>query len=212
MIRPRAFIVTPALASANNGNWHTASRWQQFLSERAETHVALAWNGEPADALIALHARRSADSIARFAAARPDRPLALVLTGTDLDRDLAAGDAGALRSLECATHVVVLQDEALQRLAPAVRAKARAIVQSAARRVAPRRAGGGAACFAAVGHLREEKDPATLMAAVRRLPADAAVRVLHVGAALDAALGEAARRTMADCPCYRWVGARPPGA
>ena len=113
MERPRVLIVTPALASANNGNWHTAARWQRFLSALAQADVALAWQGEPVDALIALHARRSAGSIARFRAAHPQRPLALVLTGTDLYRDLAAGDAQAAHSLECASHVVVLQDEAV---------------------------------------------------------------------------------------------------
>jgi putative glycosyltransferase (TIGR04348 family) len=205
-MRPvRVFIVSPALAAANNGNWHTASRWQRFLSARAQVDVALAWDGEPADALIALHARRSADSLARFAAAHADRPRALVLTGTDLYRDLEAGDDSAIHSLECASHVVVLQDEALGRLSPAVRAKARVIVQSAAACVAPRRR---PACFVAVGHLRDEKDPRTLMAAARRLPAGSPIAVVHLGGALDPALAAAAEATMAACPRYRWIGAR----
>ena len=207
MIPLRVCIVSPALASANNGNWHTASRWQRFLSPIAQVDIRLAWEGQPADALIALHARRSADSIARFRSAHPDRPLALVLTGTDLYRDLDS-DASAQHSLECASHVIVLQDEALQRLETTVRAKARVIVQSAPRLVRHDKAR-RSVDLVAVGHLRDEKDPLTLMAAVRRLPAASPIRVLHIGQALDESLGREARRTMDECRRYRWLGGLP---
>lgn len=205
MVQPlRVCIVTPALADANNGNWHTASRWGRFLASRAEVRLQLAWDGEPADALIALHARRSADSIERFHAAHPDRPLAVVMTGTDLYRDLQT-DAHARHALECASHVVVLQSEALKALPDVVRGRARCIVQSAS---ALRRGDGarGHVTLTAVGHLRDEKDPLTLMAAVRLLPADTPIRVVHIGRPLDPALGEAATRTMQACPHYRWLG------
>jgi putative glycosyltransferase (TIGR04348 family) len=209
MNRPRVRIVSPALAGANNGNWHTAARWQRFLSARAEVDIALGWDGEPLDALIALHARRSAGAIARWHAAHPARPLAVVLTGTDLYRDLAAGDMAARHSLECASHLVVLQSEALRSLDAAARAKARVVLQSAPALLRTDKST-TAVEFVAVGHLREEKDPATLMQAVRRLPATPPMAVVHVGEALDEALGGEARRTMADCPRYRWLGGLPP--
>ena len=60
-----------------------------------------------------------------------------------------------------------------------------------------------------VGHLREEKDPLTLMAAAQRLPPGAGVFIDHIGAALDPALGQAAQATQAQCPHYRWLGAVP---
>lgn len=213
MTKPRIYIVSPAAARANNGNWHTAARWRRFLAPVSQVHVALEWQGEPVDGLIALHARRSAESIARFREAHAEAPLALVLTGTDLYRDLEF-DALALHSLECASHVVVLQDEGLARLGPAVRNKARVIVQSARARMRrgdivlrPRRSFD----LVAVGHLREEKDPLTLMRAARSLPADSPIRIVHVGAALDAALADAARQTAAACPRYRWLGGLPHG-
>jgi putative glycosyltransferase (TIGR04348 family) len=211
MRKPRVCIVTPALAEANTGNWHTASRWQRFLAPVAEVEVVQHWAGHEADALIALHARRSADSIARFHAAHPGRPLALVLTGTDLYRDLEQGDESARHALECASHVAVLQDEALHRLDGATCAKARVIVQSAMR-VQPHAAAPDMSCFVAVGHLRDEKDPLTLMRAVRRLPAGTAIRVVHIGRPLDDALADAARRTMAECPRYQWLPGLPPAA
>jgi putative glycosyltransferase (TIGR04348 family) len=211
MNRPRLCIVTPAFASANNGNWHTAARWQQFLSPVAQVDVDQAWHEQDAHALIALHARRSAESIARFHARYPRRPLALVLTGTDLYGDLQAGDAAARHSIECASHLVVLQDEALQILPQAWRPRARVVVQSAPRLV--RRDGARRSFdFVAAGHLRAVKDPLTLMRAARELPAELGVRVLHIGGALDEALGREAQRTMAECPHYRWLGGLPPGA
>ncbi len=205
--RPRVCIVSPALADANNGNWHTASRWQKFLAPVADVQIVLAWNGAPADVLIALHARRSADSIERFAAAHPRAPLALVMTGTDLYRDIRT-EALAQHALQCASHVVVLQDEGLTALPAEVRARARVIVQSATKLV--RRASSTRPFeLVAVGHLREEKDPATLMAAMRLLPADSALRITHIGKALDPMLGTLAQQTMQACPLYRWLGPLP---
>jgi putative glycosyltransferase (TIGR04348 family) len=205
--RPRVCIVTPALADANNGNWHTASRWQKFLAPVADVQITLAWDGMPVQALIALHARRSADSIERFDKAHPSAPLALVMTGTDLYRDIRT-DARAQHALQCASHVVVLQDEGLQSLPADVRAKARVIVQSATK-LARRGAAPSHFELVAVGHLRDEKDPATLMAAARLLPASAPLHITHIGSALDPALGALAQQTMSACPHYRWLGALP---
>ena len=205
--RPRVCIVSPALAVANNGNWHTASRWMKFLAPVADVQIVLAWDGTPVRALIALHARRSADSITRFRAAHPSAPLALVMTGTDLYRDIRT-DALAQHALQCASHVVVLQDEGLVALPAAVRARARVIVQSAtklSRRDTPRLPYE----LVAVGHLRDEKDPTTLMTAALLLAADSPLRITHIGGALDPALGALAQETMQACPLYRWLGALP---
>lgn len=197
-------IVSPALADANNGNWHTAARWQRLLAPAvARVRVAREWHdGDDDDVLLALHARRSATSVERFAAS--GRALAVVLTGTDLYRDLAEGDAAAQHALECASRIVVLQQQALQRLSPAQRAKARVIVQSApalARRTRVPHT------FVAVGHLRAEKDPLALMQAAAQLPPPWCL--LHIGRALDPALAEAARAAMASGGAhYRWLGER----
>ncbi len=208
----RAFASSrPALAAANNGNWHTAARWRSFLAPIATVDVtdSLAAGGD-LDLLIALHARRSAAAVSAARAQRPSLPIVVVLTGTDLYRDLDV-DAAARHSLECASRIVVLQEAALARLDGAARVKAQVIVQSAPALHAARKPGD--AELVAVGHLRAEKDPETLMRAARLLRADAAPpTIAHVGAALDARLGELARATMADCPAYRWLGALTHGA
>ena len=59
-----------------------------------------------------------------------------------------------------------------------------------------------------IGHLREEKDPLTFMRASRLVTAPG-VRLLHVGGALDPALGQAAREAQLVEQRYRWLGALP---
>lgn len=85
----RIVIVTPAAPGSRHGNRNTAERWARHLRALGhETQVALEWDGRDCDILIALHARRSHAAIHAWKAAHPRRPLALVLTGTDLYRDI----------------------------------------------------------------------------------------------------------------------------
>jgi len=164
------------------------------------------WQGEACDALIALHARRSAHSIAAFSAAHPQRCLAVVLTGTDLYSDIQHSRS-AQRSLQLATELVVLQERALA-LPARLRAKTRVIFQSAARLTAarkPRRRFD----VAVVGHLRAVKDPLLAMQIARALRPDLQARVLHAGAALSARYEAAAHRTAARTSQYLWLGELP---
>jgi putative glycosyltransferase (TIGR04348 family) len=207
---PSVLIVSPALADANNGNWHTASRWARMLRKHCRIGVAQRWDGAPCDLLIALHARRSAPSIAAWSEAHPDRPLVVVLTGTDLYRDIRS-DADAQRSLQQATHLVVLQEQGRLELEPALRAKCRVIYQSAPKLAAvdpPRRV----LRVVDVGHLRDEKDPETFMRAAVRLAHRRDLRFEQIGDALDPGFEAAAARTAAACPTYRWLGALPHAA
>lgn len=175
--------------------------------------VAAQWragaDGE-VDALIALHARRSAASIDAFARTRPDRPLVVVLTGTDLYRDIAS-DADARRSLAQATHLVVLQEQGLQELPAALRSKGRVIFQSAGP-LAPVSKSARTLDVVMAGHLRPEKDPLTFMRAAALLAHREDLRFEHIGDALDPALGAAARETEQARPRYRWRGGLPRSA
>lgn len=204
--RASVCLITPYGALANNGNWHTAARWAAMLRGATRLRVATEWDGQDADLMIALHARRSAASIHAFAAAHPARELCVVLTGTDLYRDIAS-DPAAQRSLALATRLVILQEEGLAALPPALRAKTTVIYQSATP-LAPGMHRQSAFEVAMVGHLRAEKDPLTAIEAVRRLPADSRIHLLHAGAVLDAALADVARAASAErAPRYRWLGA-----
>lgn len=180
-----------------------------MLRDRYRPIVQSAWDGEPADALIALHARRSAESIARFRERAIGRRMAVVLTGTDLYRDLPES-AEAARSLDLADRLVVLQDDALRLLREDWRRKAEVIFQSAPLLASRVKARGRLDCVV-VGHLREEKDPRTLFEAMRMIPSEVPISVRHIGAPLDPALGEAARELARGEPRYRYSGALPHG-
>src|SRR5947208_872765 len=85
-------LITPAGARSRSGNRHTATRWAAMLRSLGhKVRVSVRWDGRAADAMIALHARRSHASIAQFSERFPDSPLVVVLTGTDLYRDLRSG-------------------------------------------------------------------------------------------------------------------------
>jgi putative glycosyltransferase (TIGR04348 family) len=205
---PLVLIASPALADANNGNWQTARRWAQLLAGHYRTRIVRQWQaGEhpQAVALLALHARRTGDTIARWAEAHPGGGLAVVLTGTDLYRDIGH-DAAAQRSLALAQQLVVLQEQGPRALPAPYRAKARVIFQSTSERQ-PLDKTARHLRAVMVGHLREEKSPQTLWDAARLLRGHPDILIDHIGTALEPALGEQARATMADCPAYRWLGA-----
>lgn len=215
--------MSPALADSNNGNWQTARRWQQFLSDHFTVRIVKHWEESPATAndaaMIALHARRSADSIAAWAQSRGVEStgsstgspgLILALTGTDLYRDIES-DKTAQRSLELAQHLIVLQEKGMEKLSEAMQAKTTVIFQSTTTRKtlpkAKRRLK-----VAMVGHLRDEKMPQTLMEAAVLLRGYGDIYIDHIGGPLDPELAQAAEETMQVCPNYRWLGNQPHGA
>lgn len=210
MATPRIAIISPALAKANNGNWQTAQRWSRFLRQRYRVALASDWDGQPADAVIALHARRSAQPLADFAAAHPSRAAILVLTGTDLYRDIRT-DAVAQHSLELASRIVVLQEAGLDELDPALRRKACVIHQSAPALKPVDAAGRRTAEITMIGHLRDEKDPETFIRAAAMATAPQ-VRFVHIGGALDPGLGALAAAAQQSNPHYRWLGNLPHAA
>jgi putative glycosyltransferase (TIGR04348 family) len=206
----RIALATPYLPRSRNGNAHTALRYARCLGAAGHRlEVMLAWQGEAADALVALHARRVHTSIARFAAAHPDRPLILVLTGTDLYRDIHV-DADAQASLELASRLVVLQDRGIEELPSRLRDKCHVIYQSAPTRK-PGRKPVRHFDVCVVAHLRDEKDPFLAAEASRLLPAESRIRVRHVGGELQPGLADQARQLEKGCPRWHWLGSLPHG-
>jgi putative glycosyltransferase (TIGR04348 family) len=200
----RILIVTQARPGSRTGNRETAGRWAMLLrSAGHRVAVATEWQGEPCDLLVALHAHYSHPSIRRYRDARPQGRLAVVLTGTDLYRDLPRGSKLARESLHLADRLIVLQQEALKALPWSVRAKARVVYQSTNTKLrqAPPKA---PFRIAVVGHLREVKDPFRAVKALRLLEGD--YEVVHVGGALDPEMVPVARQWMRREPRYRWTG------
>ena len=211
-LRPLIRIAVPPGAGARSGNRISASRWARLFKDLGDrTRIEEGWSGEPADCLLALHARRNARAVRAFRRAYPDRPLVVVLTGTDVYRDLRT-HASARHSLDMADRLVVLQSEAVDYLPAAVRDRVHVIHQSA-RPLQPaptqRRRSFDVAC---VGHLRAVKDPMRTAMAVRALPLASRIQVIHAGAAVTRALKARAKRETEQNPRYRWVGSLTPGS
>jgi len=178
-----------------------------MLGHDYRVHLSSAWEQGDEALMIALHARRSAASIAAWHAAHPQRPLVLALTGTDLYRDIDS-DAAAQRSLALAERIVVLNELGRERLPDEVRSKAVVCLQSASTwQPLPKTARHLRALM--VGHLREEKSPQTYFDAVLRLARRSDIVLDHIGAGLDSAMADRASRLSARLPNYRWLGARP---
>jgi putative glycosyltransferase (TIGR04348 family) len=196
-------LVTPAGPGLRNGNRHTALRWAAFL--RAAGHkvsVATKDLGSRADLLLALHARRSHESILDFWRNHPDRRIVLALTGTDVYRDIRISGE-AQESLERADRLIVLQPRAAEELPERLRGKVRVVVQSSS--TALRHRPGKKFRICVIGHLREEKDPLRTLAALRSLP-EADIEVVQIGALLDPDLKPATKDKR-----YRWLKGVPHG-
>lgn len=205
----KILIVTPAPPGSRKGNRVTAMRWRRILRELGHAvAVAGEFRRQHCDLLVALHARRSAASLGRFAAAHPERPVVLALTGTDLYQDIHV-DPEAQGSLELADRFVVLQALGAASLPERFRDRARVIYQSIVppRREPPSRA--RSFNLSVVGHLRPVKDPFRAAEASRLLPPRSRVRVRHSGAALSDDMAVRAQREQRENRRYRWLGELP---
>ncbi len=232
----RILIAPPKQPNPTQGNHVTAFRWARLL-EGLGHEVTIASQPEPDDlahvrpeVLIALHATHSTTLIRQAAAQFPDMPIGVIMTGTDLNVDLAStnrdrpGYRDAIESLEIATFIVLLEPASLERLREidsCLGSKTTVIPQSAA--VAFESGGRDgdnvgddalAGVFsvpdtfkiAVVGHLRAIKDPLAAAEAARLLPEDSRIHIIHWGAALEEEIAQQASLEMRENRRYDWIG------
>ncbi|MCU0866160.1 MAG: TIGR04348 family glycosyltransferase [Planctomycetes bacterium] len=202
----RVLLVTPAARGSRNGNRITALRWAAHLrSLGLRPRLVQQWRGEPCELLVAIHAQKSAASVAAAAAALRGLRVVVLLAGTDVYPEFTP-DPQAQAALERASAIVALQPDAIVQIPGFLRAKARTIVQSAtAFRSA--RAAGCRACVLA--HLRPVKAPLLALEALRLLPAELRCELLLAGSPLEAATTAAVRAAVAADPRARWLGELP---
>ena len=213
----RIHLITPAKPGSRAGNRATAVRWAGHL--RALGHrvrVATEYRGEAADAMVALHAWRSARSIERFARVYPGRPLIVALTGTDIHRFQFSHPRPTRRSMALADVLVTLHGEVAAHVPARFRHKISVVYQSAKPLVAglhapsarPKQPKPSSRRFeiCVIGHLRAEKDPLRTAYAARRLPASSRVRVTQLGQAIGPEWERKAKEEERKNPRYRWLG------
>jgi putative glycosyltransferase (TIGR04348 family) len=180
-------------------------RWQDFLERLGyEVVVTESWSGEDASMLIALHAYRSHSSIMAFHEHYPDRPIILVLTGTDLYRDMA-DHIEVLRSMEVADQLIVLQSSALDSIPEHLRDKVRVIYQSV-RVDIPDEVPSADFQVTVIGHLREEKDPFCIARSLPLIPLNSQISVLHLGMAMNEQMERTAKAYSDTLERYQWIG------
>ncbi len=206
----RITMVTPAPRGSRAGNRTTAVRWARILRSLGHrVDVSVDYEGGPADVLIALHAWRSAEAVLRFRERLPGRPLIVALTGTDLYRFLHSDPKITLRSMDLADRLVVLHKAATNSVPKQFHEKVCVIMQSAEaprRSIAPTQRNFN---VCVIGHLRDEKDPLRAAYAVRDVPHESRLRVVHLGKAHTEEWARAAREEMARNPRYHWRGEVP---
>jgi len=198
-------LITPPGPSTRTGNAVAALRWARIL-RRLDHRVTIAadYEDESADAMVAIHAWRSAEDVHRFKVRYPERPIILQLSGTDIYHYITEDRAPTLRSMELADRLVALNNLAWRVVPKKLRKKLRVIVQSAPKPTAPRRPSRRRVDVCVIGHLRHVKDPLRAPEAARLLPSASRIRVVHLGRVYSAEWEAKARAEMAANPRYLW--------
>ena len=189
----------------------TALRWQGFLEELGySVEVTESWSQDDTGFLIALHAYRSHQSIVAFKKKYPKRPIVLVLTGTDLYRDIE-NHSEVIQSMEMADQLIILQSCAVDLIPADLRYKVQVIYQSVEVEFDMDIGNGDSATkddfvVSIIGHLREEKDPFCIVQSLPLLPADSKITVKHLGQAMNPQMKDQATHFNATIDRYHWLG------
>ena len=203
-------LVTPAGKQSRAGNRTTANRWAGILCDLGhQVEVSEKDNGNDADMMIAVHAWRSAGSIRTFSDKHPDKPLVVLLAGTDIYKFQHSHPDETLGSMDRATELVCLHRLVHRAIPKRYAGKLRVIHQSSSPLPSPRRPPKRWFEVVVAGHLRDEKDSLRTARAARLAPPESRLRVIHLGNAHNRQWERRARAEMLSNPRYVWRGEVP---
>lgn len=213
--RMKIILVTPALPRSRAGNRVTAARWKTILTELGHKVIVkassddISADSKNCDAMLALHAWRSAKSINNYKNEFPQKPLIVALTGTDLYRFIKSHPKPTLHSIKQADALITLHDLAHLAIPKIYRNKINVIYQSAdnIKRKTTKNKRYFNVCV--IGHLREEKDPLRTAYAARKLPEHSRIMVKQYGKAHTPVWADRAKKEMQANPRYTWYGEVP---
>ncbi|WP_349343154.1 selenoneine biosynthesis selenosugar synthase SenB [Marinobacter sp. MMG032] len=207
----RLILVTPAKPGSKAGNRATAERWKTLLANAGHSvRVVTEYDGEPCDALIALHAWRSAGAIRRFRETWPEKPLIVALTGTDIYHHQHEYPEQTLYSMNVADALIGLHGLVADDIPAGLAEKLVTLYQSAEGPESfpepemDSKSNRFGVCV--IGHLRHEKDSLRAAYATRLLPGDSRIEVLCAGKAHNDEWQRKAEREMAENLRFRWLG------
>lgn len=205
----RIQIVCPASPKTVFGNRVTAVRWSKMLRPLGHSvDISQHYGGTISDLMVAMHAFRSADAILDFHKRHGEKPSILVLTGTDIYRDVARS-AKAREAMHLADRLVVFQPASMDALDEDLRKKCRLIYQSAEQTPDPPEPDRNAFVISVVGHIRDVKDPLRAAMASRKLPQESRIRIVQAGDADDGTLVARARAEASRNQRFRYQGSIP---
>lgn len=197
-------IITPAPPGSLHGNRITALRWQGFLKKLGhQVRVSNHWTGKDTDLLIALHAYRSHASIVQFREKYPNQPIILILTGTDLYRDMPEHPE-VLKSMEISDAIVILQSAALAMIPKKLQTKTHVIYQST-KSVKSKSLLKKNFLISVIGHLRPEKDPFCTAKSLKYLGPESKIKVIHLGKAMSSEMKSLAKAYNKKLKNYQWL-------
>lgn len=157
------------------------------------------------DLLIALHARKSHQSVIQFCKHCQGKPVIVAMTGTDLHCDLGRSQE-VKESLKLADRVLLLEPNAGRKLAKNLQPKVRVIFQSATLLTPKPQALSRWFEVTVVGHLRSVKDPFRAAHAALGLPDDSRIRIVQIGRALNSTMKKTAISMTTENARYRFLG------
>lgn len=199
-------LITPAAAGSRAGNRATATRWAGFLRDKGhKVVIATAYDGEPCDLMLALHAWRSAASMQQFKALWPTRPLVLALTGTDIYKFQFSDPEICEQSMALADALIGLHGLVYQAIPECYHEKLHIVYQSAAPLLPQCHPATDHFDVCVVGHLRDEKDALRAAHAVRDVPTDSRLRVWQAGKAHNEEWQHAAEQEEEQNARYQWL-------
>lgn len=203
-------LVTPAGKQSRAGNRTTADRWARILRDLGHrVSVSEEDNGNGADMMVAVHAWRSAKSIHTFSDRYPEKPLVVLLAGTDIYKFQHSHPDDMLASMDRATELICLHRLVHRAIPKKYGGKLRVIHQSSPPLPAPRKPSRRWFEVMVAGHLRAEKDSLRTAYAARLAPPDSRLRVVHLGKAHDRQWEKDAAAEVRANPRFIWRGEVP---
>lgn len=203
-------MITPAAPGSKAGNRATAERWQALLEQVGHrVSIVTAYQGEPCDLFLALHAWRSREAVRLFRETWPDNPLVVALTGTDIYQHQHEYPEQTLYSMQAADALIGLHAQVGDDIPGAFRDKLVTLFQSADKPTSQTGTVFSESPYfdiCVIGHLRAEKDSLRAAKAARLLPADSRIRVSCAGKPHNDHWENLAKQELKDNPRFRWLG------